>query len=264
MSLTCRHVVFDTETTGFRDARVVEVAAIEFNPETGETGERFHYYVNPAPKRVEPAARRVHGLDNRFLARHPAFSHVARRCRRSSATLRCTPTTRPTTGACSTSNSGCCSSRRWKPWPSASSARWPNRTSDCPGLSGRKLDHLCDHYGIDRSGRGQHGALVDCELLIRVIVRLRLEKPPPPYVPPPAPLAPSRTPAPPRPPGWCAGGPWYDDEVAALIAAHAAGQAIAAIAQRHNRSLGAIVLQLERQGRLSAEEAQRLHPYPRR
>ncbi len=34
-----------------------------------------------------------------------------------------------------------------------------------PGLSGRKLDHLCDHYGIDRSGRGQHGALVDCELL---------------------------------------------------------------------------------------------------
>ena len=77
MSLTCRHVVFDTETTGFRNARVIEVAAIEFNPETGETGERFHYYVNPAPQRVEPAARRVHGLDNRFLARHPAFSHVA-------------------------------------------------------------------------------------------------------------------------------------------------------------------------------------------
>ena len=77
--LTLRHVVFDTETTGFVAGRVIEVAALEFDPVTGVLGERLHCYANPAPDYVEPGASRVHGLHNSFLARHPGFDQIGGR-----------------------------------------------------------------------------------------------------------------------------------------------------------------------------------------
>lgn len=258
MSLTCRHIAFDTETTGFRDPRVVEVAAVEFHPETGAVIDRYHTYVNPAPARVEPVAGRVHGLHNSFLAKHPPFPKIAGSLRAFLA------------GAALYGHNAVFDRRVLDlefdlvGYPVLTDiARRVVCTLEqakkrLPELPGRKLNHLCDHYGIDRSRRQRHGALLDCELLVEVIVRLRKE----PLPEPPAPAASPRltTGARAGAPGWCAGGPWYADEIAALIAAYAAGQAFSAIAKTHHRSVGAVVMQLQRQGRISTEEAQRHLP----
>jgi DNA polymerase-3 subunit epsilon len=41
-------------------------------------------------------------------------------------------------------------------------------------IGSHRLDTLCDHFGIDRSERTLHGALIDCELLAKVYARLEV------------------------------------------------------------------------------------------
>ena len=165
-----REIVFDTETTGLdpRDGhRLVEFAGIEL-VERVPTGRHLHVYVNPG--RSMPAeALAVHGLTEDFLADKPRFASVAGELQAflEGATLVAHNASfdmrflnfefelcgRPAIGAARVVDTLDLSRKRF------------------PGAK-HTLDALCQRFGIDRSHRVLHGALIDAELLADVYVEL--------------------------------------------------------------------------------------------
>lgn len=166
-----REIVFDTETTGLDPRtgdRMVEIGCIEL-VNLVPTGQTFHAYFNP--ERDMPAgAEQVHGLSAAFLADKPLFRDklealldfigdsplIAHNAGFDFAFLNA---------------------------EIAASARDPicmSRMIDTVAMAKRRhpgaklsLDALCTRYGIDRSHRVKHGALLDAELLAQVYVELR-------------------------------------------------------------------------------------------
>ena len=165
-----REIVFDTETTGLNPAggdRMVEIGCVEmFN--RVETGRHFHAYFNP--ERLMPSdAEAVHGLTNIFLSDKPLFAERAEELLEFIADSplvahnaafdfsflnfeleRC-------------GRSLVCASRMVDTLMLA-------RTRH-PGAK-HSLDALCMRFGIDRSHRVKHGALLDAQLLAQVYVEL--------------------------------------------------------------------------------------------
>jgi len=165
-----REIIFDTETTGLDPAtgdRLVEIGCVELINRI-PTGQTYHAYFNP--ERPMPAsAEQVHGLSDRFLADKPRFlekvdelldflgdsmlvAHNARfdfgflnaeleRCGRAAVDLA-------------------------RMIDSLTIARTLH-----PGAK-HSLDALCSRYGIDRSQRVKHGALLDAELLAQLYIEL--------------------------------------------------------------------------------------------
>jgi DNA polymerase-3 subunit epsilon len=165
-----REIIFDTETTGLNPAtgdRMVEIGCIEmFN--RVETGRTFHAYFNPE-RPMPTEAEAVHGLSDTFLADKPSFAdkveellefigdspliahnaafdfgflnHELQRCARDPV----------------------CMSRMIDTLMLARSKH--------PGAK-HSLDALCARFGVDRSQRVKHGALLDAQLLAQVYVEL--------------------------------------------------------------------------------------------
>ncbi len=167
---TVREIVFDTETTGLNPAggdRMVEIGCIEIYNRI-ETGRYYHAYF--FPERDMPfEAEMVHGLTNAFLSDKPLFSEKAdellefigdaplvahnaafdfgflnfelERCGRSLVCL-----------------------SRMRDTLQLARAKHPGAK--------HSLDALCMRFGVDRSQRIKHGALLDAQLLAQVYVEL--------------------------------------------------------------------------------------------
>ena len=165
-----REIVFDTETTGLDPAsgdRMVELGCIEMVNRVA-TGQAFHAYFNP--ERTMPAgAEAVHGLTDAFLADKPLF---AERAEELLAFLADSPLVAHNAsfdfGFLNAELAIC----RLGPVGE-------DRMVDTLALARRRhpgaklsLDALCTRYGIDRSHRTLHGALLDAELLAQVYVEL--------------------------------------------------------------------------------------------
>ncbi|MEO6432765.1 MAG: DNA polymerase III subunit epsilon [Sphingomicrobium sp.] len=165
-----REIIFDTETTGLNPAtgdRMVEIGCVEiFN--RVETGKHFHAYFNPE-RDMPSEAEAVHGLSVMFLSDKPMFAdtvedllefigdsplvahnasfdfgflnHELERCGRPFV---CLTRMRDTLAMARTKH---------------------------PGAK-HSLDALCMRFGIDRSHRVKHGALLDAQLLAQVYVEL--------------------------------------------------------------------------------------------
>ncbi|RPH42800.1 MAG: hypothetical protein EHM87_15770 [Burkholderiales bacterium] len=253
-----RHVAFDTETTGFSGARVVELAAVEFDPASGDALARFHTYLDPQGTPVEAGALSVHGLSDAFLRGQPRFADVADAFVGFVAGARLYAHNAPF-------------DRRMLDAELARIER-PGLGEHVAGivctlalanrglahLPKKKLDDLCDHFAVDRSARTLHGALIDCELLARVAVRMGATT---------AGVAKTarRTPSAPREQvdpdgrvGWRAGGPWLGDEREALVAAWRRGETVPGLVARHGRTARAIVMQLQRLGEIDDSAAESL------
>ena len=166
-----REIVFDTETTGLNPAggdRMVEIGCVEiFN--RVETGRNFHAYFNP-DRDMPFEAEAVHGLTNLFLSDKPRFSETRRgtaRVHRGFAAGRAQCRLRFRLPQLSSSSNAAgrrvCMSRMVDTLPLA-------RTRH-PGAK-HSLDALCMRFGIDRSHRVKHGALLDAQLLAQVYVEL--------------------------------------------------------------------------------------------
>jgi len=165
-----REIVFDTETTGLSPAggdRMVEIGCIEMIGRV-ETGRHFHCYFNP-DRSMPSEAEAVHGLSDIFLSDKPRFvdkadellefigdsplvahnasfdfgflNHELQQCGRAAV----------------------CLSRMVDTLVLA-------RTRH-PGAK-HSLDALCTRFGVDRSQRVRHGALLDAQLLAQVYIEL--------------------------------------------------------------------------------------------
>ena len=166
-----REIVFDTETTGLDPKtgdRMVEIGCVEM-VDLVPTGQTFHAYYNP--ERDMPAgAQAVHGLSAAFLADKPLFRDGA------SALLDFigdSPLVAHNAGfdfGFLNAELGLCGRE----------AVCLTRMIDTVTLAKKRhpgaklsLDALCSRYGIDRSHRVKHGALLDAELLAQVYVELK-------------------------------------------------------------------------------------------
>lgn len=165
-----REIVFDTETTGLNPAtgdRLVEIGCIELINRV-ETGRTYHGYFNP--QRAMPIeAENVHGLSERFLSDKPLFADkveelldfigdaplVAHNASFDFGFLNAE------LALCS--REAICLSRMVDTVAIARKVH--------PGAK-HSLDALCTRYGIDRSHRVKHGALLDAQLLAQLYVEL--------------------------------------------------------------------------------------------
>ena len=165
-----REIVFDTETTGLSPAggdRMVEIGCVEmFN--RCETGRTFHSYFNPG-RPMPSEAEAVHGLSDRFLSDKPHFPDV---CGDLLEFIGDSPLIAHNAafdfgfvnhelGHCgrpvvATSRMVCTLTIARQKFPGAK----------------HSLDALCTRFGVDRSQRIKHGALLDAQLLAQVYVEL--------------------------------------------------------------------------------------------
>ena len=165
-----REIVFDTETTGTNPTggdRMVEIGCIELVNRV-ETGRTFHCYFNP--ERAMPSeAEAVHGLSSIFLSDKPLFGHKAEEL---IDFIGDAPLIAHNAafdfGFLNRELELCgrdpvCLSRMICTLMMA-------RTRH-PGAK-HSLDALCTRFGVDRSLRVKHGALLDAQLLAQVYVEL--------------------------------------------------------------------------------------------
>ncbi|QDZ08859.1 DNA polymerase III subunit epsilon [Sphingomonas panacisoli] len=165
-----REIVFDTETTGLSFTagdRLVEIGCVEMINRV-ETGRTFHAYFHP--ERSMPAeAQRIHGLSDAFLSDKPKFHEkvedlleflgdsilVAHNATFDFGFLN---------GELKKMGREIISLDRMIDTVAMARQRHPGAK--------HSLDALCTRYGIDRSHRVLHGALLDAQLLCQVYVEL--------------------------------------------------------------------------------------------
>lgn len=165
-----REIVFDTETTGFDPKgghRLVEIGCIEMVNRVA-TGAVFHAYFDP--ERDMPAeAEAVHGLSAAFLTGKPKFAECAE-------DLLAFLGDAPLVAHNAAFDFGFLNAELTAIGLGIVSL---DRMIDTIAIARRKhpgaklsLDALCSRYGIDRSHRTKHGALLDAELLAQLYVEL--------------------------------------------------------------------------------------------
>lgn len=166
-----REIVFDTETTGLDPRtgdRMVEIGCVEL-VNLVPTGKTFHGYFNP--ERDMPAgAEQVHGLSAHFLSDKPLFRDAIDELL---AFIGDAPLIAHNAGF----------DFSFLNAELALCARDPvcmSRMIDTVAMAKKRhpgaklsLDALCTRYGIDRSHRVKHGALLDAELLAQVYIELK-------------------------------------------------------------------------------------------
>ncbi len=165
-----REIVFDTETTGLdpnQGDRIVEIGCIELVNRC-ETGRTFHAYFNPQMA-MPSIAEQIHGLSDTFLADKPLFEDLVEDLL---DFIEDSPLIAHNAmfdyGFLNAELAGCgrlhLSRSRIVDTLAISKTRHPGAK--------HSLDALCSRYGIDRSHRVQHGALLDAQLLAQVYVEL--------------------------------------------------------------------------------------------
>lgn len=165
-----REIIFDTETTGLspdEGHRMVEIGCIEMVGRMA-TGRTFHAFFNPEMP-MPPEAERVHGHSDAFLADKPLFHERAEElleflgdavlvAHNAGFDMRFV-------------NAELARIER----PAIPMSRVVDTVamarSKFPG-SPASLDALCKRFGVDRSHRVLHGALLDAELLAQVYIEL--------------------------------------------------------------------------------------------
>jgi len=165
-----REIVFDTETTGLNPLggdRMVEIGCIEIVNRV-ETGRHYHAYFYP--ERDMPfEAEMVHGLTSTFLSDKPLFAEKA-------GELLAFIADSPLVAHNASFDFGFLNvelERCGRPPVCISRMRDTLQLARTrhPGAK-HSLDALCMRFGIDRSHRVKHGALLDAQLLAQVYVEL--------------------------------------------------------------------------------------------
>ena len=165
-----REIVFDTETTGLSPLtgdRMVEIGCVElFN--RVETGRTYHAYFNPC-RPMPSGAEAVHGLSDTFLSDKPRFHEKVEELIDFLGDCPLVAHNASFDFGFINHELGQCGR------PLICMTRIVDtliiaRTRH-PGAK-HSLDALCTRFGVDRSIRVKHGALIDAQLLAQCYVEL--------------------------------------------------------------------------------------------
>ncbi|MDX1921529.1 MAG: DNA polymerase III subunit epsilon [Alphaproteobacteria bacterium] len=165
-----RHVILDTETTGFdplQGHRIVEIGCVEMVGHIA-TGKTFQCYLNPE-RDMPPEAQKVHGLTDAFLADKPLFSQVVEEfldfISDDPLVIHNAPFDMAFLNA-ELTRIGFSALPKTRAIDTVILAR-----KAFPGAPA-SLDALCKRFKVDASSRQLHGALLDARLLADVFVEL--------------------------------------------------------------------------------------------
>jgi DNA polymerase III subunit epsilon len=165
-----REIVFDTETTGLdpkQGDRIVEIGCIELVNRV-ETGNTYHAYFNPGMA-MPSIAEQVHGLGDAFLSDKPYFEDTVEDLLDFLGDSPLVAHNAMFDFGFLNAELGNCgrlhiSMSRMIDTLAMSKSRHPGAK--------HSLDALCTRYGVDRSHRVNHGALLDAALLSQVYIEL--------------------------------------------------------------------------------------------
>ena len=163
-----REIVLDTETTGLdprEGHRIIEMAAVELDGV--RIGQRWHSLFDPK-RPIDGEATAVHGITNNDLKGQPTFEEQV------DSFLAFTE------GATLIAHNapfdrGFIAAEMWRckrVWEAQWIDTLPLARKKVPKGRGHSLDALCKHYGIRKTARAIHGAVLDTLLLAEVYVRL--------------------------------------------------------------------------------------------
>lgn len=169
--MTLRQIIFDTETTGLdNDDRIIELAGVELI-DRKETGRYYHQYVCPK-RQIHREALKIHGITEEFLADKPSFPEIIE------------PLLDFIKGAQLVIHNAPFDIRFLNyefqlVGPHVKKVMDYCSVLDTLSLAKKKhpgqqnsLDALCKRYGVDRSARKFHGALLDANLLAAVYLAM--------------------------------------------------------------------------------------------
>ena len=169
-----REIVLDTETTGTDlkgGDRIIEIGCVELVNGV-PSGETFHCYLNP-DRTVHPEAFAVHGLSDAFLRDKPRFADIAEAFRAFCGDAKLVIHNAPF-------DVGFLNAEFSRLGPAGEPLIVLDEVVDTLLIARRKhpnaannLDALCNRYGIDRSRRTKHGALLDSQILAEVYIELQ-------------------------------------------------------------------------------------------
>jgi DNA polymerase-3 subunit epsilon len=165
-----REVVLDTETTGLDPAdghRILEIGAVEIMHQS-LTGKVFHALINPE-RDVPQDAVRVHGHSGVALREKPVFANIVDDFLAFVGESRLVIhnadfDVRFVNAELARLGRAAIGMDRVVDTLTLARKRHPGQPNS--------LDALCDRYGIDRSRRLRHGALLDAEILVEVYCEL--------------------------------------------------------------------------------------------
>ncbi len=165
-----RQIVLDTETTGLDPLtgdRVIEVAAVELL-NLLPTGEVFHSLVDPE-RDIPAEASRIHGFTNGDVAGKPKFAEIADALLAFLGDSEIIAHNAPFDFGFLDAELFRCNRPildRSRMIDSLAMAK-----TRFPGMP-NNLDALCRRLGVDNSMRGNHNAILDCQLLAQVYLEL--------------------------------------------------------------------------------------------
>ena len=165
-----REIIFDTETTGFdphTGDRMVEIGCIEMIDRI-ETGKTFHCYYNPQ-REMPKSAEKIHGLSDIFLSDKTLFAEGAEELLEFLGEAKLVAHNAQFDFNFLNAELVMCGFEpidKFRMIDTLAIAK-----SKHPGAK-LSLDALCTRYGIDRSHRVKHGALLDAELLTQLYIEL--------------------------------------------------------------------------------------------
>lgn len=166
-----RKVVLDTETTGTSTAdghKIIEIGAVELVGRR-PTGNQYHQYINPE-REVDYEATQVHGFTWDDLRDKPTFDQIADEflafIHDAELVIHNAPFDMGFINA-----ELMWSGRNALPNDYPVIDTLPMAKQRFPGQRA-SLDALCNRFGVDRSQRTLHGALLDAQLLQEVYIAL--------------------------------------------------------------------------------------------
>lgn len=165
-----REIIFDTETTGFDPQtgdRMVEIGCVEMIDRI-ETGETFHCYYNPE-RPMPKSAEEIHGLSDVFLSDKKLFAHGADELLDFLGEANLVAHNAQFDFNFLNAELERCGRKAISQFRMIDTLAIAKVKHPGAKLS---LDALCSRYGIDRSHRVKHGALLDAELLTQLYIEL--------------------------------------------------------------------------------------------
>lgn len=163
-----KEYVFDTETTGLdpKTERVFEIGIVELSSRL-PTGRTFHHLLDPQQPLSE-ASTRITGFKDEDLVGKPTFKDILPEL-----------LTFIGNGTLIAHNASFDMGFLHAEFDRAGTPKLTNNVIDTLALAKKKfpgarhtLDALCNRFGVDRSARTFHGALLDSELLVEVYTEL--------------------------------------------------------------------------------------------
>ena len=180
-----RQIILDTETTGFYKSppspspvkdkgmplekahRIIEIGAIEIEHRK-ITDNKFQVYLNPK-RRITPDSIDIHGITDEYVADKPEFQEKMQEFLDFIKDAELIMHNSPFDVAFINHELSLAGDKRKLDEICEIKDTLPMARKMYPGKS-NSLNALCSRYGVDKSSRGLHGALIDARLLAQVFL----------------------------------------------------------------------------------------------